>query len=85
LIETEEHNDYFWSQAAEFASRCPKPIILAGGLGPDNVAEAIRAVKPYAVDANRRLKTQPGGCCSADKCAAFVNNARNATLDQNII
>ena len=80
LIETEDHSDYFWTQAAEFAARCSKPIILAGGLGPDNVAEAIKTVKPYAVDANRRLKTQPGGCCSVDKCAAFVNNARTAAV-----
>jgi len=78
LIETEDHNDFFWTQAADFAARCPKPIILSGGLSPDNADEAIRTVKPYGVDANRKLKTQPGGCCSADKCAAFVAAARNA-------
>ncbi len=35
-------------------------LFLAGGLGPDNVAEAIRRVRPYAVDASSRLESEPG-------------------------
>lgn len=37
-----------------------KPFILAGGLGPENVAEAIRACRPAAVDLNSRLESEPG-------------------------
>ncbi|MBN1334076.1 MAG: phosphoribosylanthranilate isomerase [Synergistales bacterium] len=37
-----------------------KPFILAGGLGPDNVTEAIRICRPSAVDLNSRLEREPG-------------------------
>lgn len=37
-----------------------KPFILAGGLGPENVAEAIRVCRPAAVDLNSRLESEPG-------------------------
>ena len=39
-----------WDMACEVVKRAKIPIILAGGLGPDNVAEAIAKVKPYGVD-----------------------------------
>ena len=38
-----------WTLAAEFAARYPQAI-LAGGLRPENVADAVRQVRPYAVD-----------------------------------
>ena len=37
-----------------------RPFILAGGLGPHNVAEAIATVRPFGVDASSRLETEPG-------------------------
>ncbi len=40
--------------------RIEKPMILAGGLGPENVTEAIRGCRPAAVDLNSRLETAPG-------------------------
>jgi len=46
-----------WSLARE--AKELGAVILAGGLGPDNVAEAIRQVKPYAVDASSRLEAKP--------------------------
>ena len=39
-----------WRISAEFVARAPKPTFLAGGLGPDNVTEAIERVRPDGVD-----------------------------------
>ena len=47
-----------WTLAAKVASR--RRTFLAGGLGADNVAQAIAAVRPYAVDASSRLEAAPG-------------------------
>jgi indole-3-glycerol phosphate synthase/phosphoribosylanthranilate isomerase len=45
-----------WSKAAATAGR----VMLAGGLGPENVRDAIAAVQPWAVDASSSLETEPG-------------------------
>jgi indole-3-glycerol phosphate synthase / phosphoribosylanthranilate isomerase len=50
-------------------------VMLAGRLGPDNVREAIRAVRPWAVDAASRLETKPG-IKDHEKVRAFVAEAR---------
>ena len=48
-----------WAFAREAAQRLPK-LFLAGGLSPENVADAIAAVRPYAVDACSALELSPG-------------------------
>jgi phosphoribosylanthranilate isomerase len=55
----------------------PGPVILAGGLTPENVGEAIRQVKPYAVDVNSGVEYQPGRK-DADKLKRFVRAVRKA-------
>jgi phosphoribosylanthranilate isomerase len=50
-------------------------VMLAGKLGPDNVREAVRAVRPWAVDAASRLERRPGVKDHA-KVRAFVAAAR---------
>jgi indole-3-glycerol phosphate synthase len=50
-------------------------IVLAGGLTPENVAEAIEAVQPWAVDASSGLETEPG-IKDHDRVRAFVAAAR---------
>ena len=43
-----------WSVSRRVVERSPVPVILAGGLGPDNVADAIRATRPAGVDSETR-------------------------------
>jgi N-(5'phosphoribosyl)anthranilate (PRA) isomerase len=50
-------------------------VMLAGKLGPDNVRDAVRAVRPWAVDAASRLERSPGIKDHA-KVRAFVEAAR---------
>jgi indole-3-glycerol phosphate synthase / phosphoribosylanthranilate isomerase len=50
-------------------------VMLAGRLGPDNVREAVRAVRPWAVDAASQLETEPG-VKDHEKVRAFVAAAR---------
>jgi phosphoribosylanthranilate isomerase len=62
-----------WSMLASYHS--PLPLILAGGLRPDNVAEAIGQVKPYAVDVSSGVESEPG-IKDPEKIAAFVQEVR---------
>lgn len=47
-----------WSLLARFA--IPRPLVLAGGLGPGNVNAAVRQVRPFAVDVNSGVEVTPG-------------------------
>jgi indole-3-glycerol phosphate synthase len=60
-----------WQRAAAADGR----VVLAGGLGPDNVRAAIEAVRPWAVDAARSLESEPGVKDHA-RVRAFVEAVR---------
>jgi phosphoribosylanthranilate isomerase len=61
-----------WRIAAECVARCASPVILAGGLQADNVAEAITRVRPYAVDVSSGVESVPGRKCP-EKLQSFFN------------
>ncbi len=66
-----------WDLSAELVRRCPLPVILSGGLRPENTAEAVAAVQPWSVNVNSGVET--GGKKSAQKVAAMLNQARQAS------
>jgi phosphoribosylanthranilate isomerase len=67
-----------WSISRQIVERVRTSVILAGGLGPENVAEAIRAVRPAGVDS--KTKTDRGDTHSKDleKVRLFERAAKQA-------
>src|SRR2546422_6747241 len=65
-----------WDLAAQ--AQMLGPIILAGGLTPDNVLEAVRQVRPYAVDVTSGVEASPGKKDHV-KVRAFITNAKSWT------
>ncbi len=47
-----------WSLSRQIVASCSVPVILAGGLGPSNVREAIDAVRPYGVDSETKTSRE---------------------------
>jgi phosphoribosylanthranilate isomerase len=64
-----------WSRAEKVARRAE--LLLAGGLDADNVAAAIRAVRPFGVDVSSGVESSQGVKCPT-KIARFVAAARAA-------
>ena len=68
-----------WSLSRALAAVLDKPVILAGGLNPGNVAEAVRRVGPWGVDVNSGVEKFPrsrSGRKDPQKLKAFIYNAR---------
>jgi phosphoribosylanthranilate isomerase len=63
-----------WAATRDLREELASPVILAGGLTPENVAEAVGVVAPYAVDVATGVE-RTGGRKDGDAVAAFVANA----------
>ncbi|MGH8508096.1 MAG: phosphoribosylanthranilate isomerase [Gammaproteobacteria bacterium] len=64
---------------AAIPQQLPKPIILAGGLSPDNVTSAIAAARPYAVDVSGGVESTKG-IKDEEKLRQFMRSVRDARL-----
>ena len=71
---------YEWSLAPSLG----KPVLLAGGLRPDNVASALTLVRPYAVDVSSGIESSVG-CKDGKKMQQFIEEVRcaDAKLQQS--
>ncbi len=69
-----------WDRAAKIAKSTN--LVLAGGLSPDNVAEAIRIVRPWAVDVSSGVESSPG-IKDPKLIAAFVAAVREAEREMS--
>lgn len=66
-----------WGISAQIARALPVPVILAGGLCPENVASAIATVRPWGVDVNSGVDAADGAL-SLQRARAFVMAASSA-------
>lgn len=57
----------------------PLPVVLSGGLNSENVSDAIRRVRPWAIDVSSGVEASPG-IKDAQKMAAFFQGVRNADV-----
>jgi phosphoribosylanthranilate isomerase len=69
-----------WTVSAHLVGISPRPVILAGGLTPENVARAVQTVRPAGVDAHTGLEDERGRKDEA-RVRAFVAAARQAAAE----
>lgn len=64
-----------WNKSGELIKTLDKPTFLAGGLNPENVADAIKQANPYGVDVNSGCKNDKG-IKDKEKVKLFIKNAK---------
>ncbi|MCD6591538.1 MAG: phosphoribosylanthranilate isomerase [Thaumarchaeota archaeon] len=70
-----------WDISKRIREKVELPLILAGGLNPENVREAIRIVKPYGVDVSSGVESAPG-IKDPGKLKEFIRRVREAESDE---
>jgi phosphoribosylanthranilate isomerase len=65
-----------WNISKAVVRSIALPVILAGGLNPENIAEAIRTVQPYGVDVNSGV-SKAGGIKDHEKLRLFIARAKS--------
>ena len=71
-----------WSETRDLVAELDAPVILAGGLTPENVADAVAAVDPYGVDVASGVESN-GGVKDHRAVANFVSRAKRQALEAN--
>jgi phosphoribosylanthranilate isomerase len=66
-----------WTRTGEIAAATDTPVVLAGGLTPDNVPEAVETVEPFGVDTASGVERE-GGIKDHDAVDSFVRRAKTA-------
>lgn len=72
-----------WTISQAIVEQVGRPVILAGGLTPENVAEAITMVRPFGVDVNSGVEDEHHRKDKA-RVAAFVQRAKSALLNEEL-
>lgn len=67
-----------WEISKQLVESVNSPVFLAGGLNPDNVADAVSKVKPYGVDICSGVRTE--GKLDKDKLKRFITNVKSIDL-----
>lgn len=70
-----------WNISRQIVQTVKKPCVLAGGLSPENVADAIKAVQPWGVDSNTHTCFPGTWKKDPDRMRRFAEAARNALLE----
>jgi len=72
-----------WNKAKALVQSLKTPILLAGGLTPDNVADAIKHVQPWGVDVSSGVEIEPG-VKNLAKVETFISSARESNRKSEI-